>query len=83
MLVMFCFVSCAGLIAPSPLSFLGLALELELVACGFGVSEEGSLCRGDEWTGEADFLLCESPFPLPPLDELRGETRPVWGLSVS
>ena len=38
--------SCAGLMEPSPLELWG-----------FGVSEDSSLWRGDEWIGEADFLL--------------------------
>ena len=58
--------SAAGLMPLSPLA-----------PCGFGVSADISLCRGDEWIGDADFLLCESPV-LPPRDEFRGETRPVW-----
>ncbi len=35
-----------------------------------------SRCRGDEWIGELESLLCVSP--LPPREELRGETRPVY-----
>lgn len=33
-----------------------------------------SLCKGEEWTGELDFLLAAS---LPPREEFRGETLPV------
>jgi hypothetical protein len=56
-------VSCAGLMSPLP-------------ATGVGVSEaDNSLCNGEEWTGDSDFLLCESM--VWPRDELRGETRPV------
>lgn len=36
---------------------------------------EISRCRGEDWFGELDFLECESP--LPPREELRGETLPV------
>src|SRR6266566_8454500 len=36
-----------------------------------------SRCSGGEWMGELDFLLWASPFP--PLEELRGDTRPVYG----
>jgi hypothetical protein len=44
-----------------------------------GVSLLSSLWTGDECTGELDSLLCESPLPpLPPRDEVRGETRPVF-----
>lgn len=70
-------VSWAGLVAPSP-STLDPDPVVALAACRFGASEGSSLCKGDECIGDADFLLCESPLPLlPPLDELRGDTRPV------
>lgn len=42
-----------------------------------GVSADNSLWRGDEWIGDADFLLKESPL-FPPREELRGETRPIY-----
>lgn len=61
----FWLLSRAGLMPPSPFA-----------ACGFGVSADISLCNGEECTGDADFLLCESP--VLPRDEFRGETLPVW-----
>jgi hypothetical protein len=42
-----------------------------------GVSADNSLWSGDEWIGDADLLLNESPL-FPPRDELRGETRPIY-----
>ena len=38
---------------------------------------DSSLAREDGCMGDADFLDALSPFP--PLLELRGDTRPVWG----
>lgn len=64
---------------------LGTTLELKdrLIAVFTSVSESCSLastvviscCSEEERAGEADFLLCASP--LPPREELRGETLPV------
>ena len=71
-------VSFEGLIAPpSPstegVGAGGLAVWVGCVDCPLPLSSD--LCNGEEWMGDADFLLFVSP--LPPRDEFRGETRPV------
>lgn len=46
-----------------------------LLCIGFGV---WLLCSGEEWMGDADFLVLVSALTLwLPRVELRGETRPV------
>lgn len=74
----------AGVVPALPA--LGTTLEPEdlFIVVLVSVSEGGSMsstvptsrCNGDECTGELDFLLAASP--LPPREEFRGETLPVY-----
>lgn len=53
---------------------LAVVLVSDSEGCSLVSPVETSRCKGDEWTGELDFLL---PSPPPPRDEFRGDTRPV------
>lgn len=53
----------------------GVADDLVAGSSDGASTDDTSRCSGEEWIGELLFLLCVSP--LPPLEELRGETRPV------
>lgn len=48
--------------------------------CSLNSTVATSRCKGDECTGELDFLLAASP--LPPREEFRGETLPVCCISL-
>lgn len=83
-----CVLDATGVAPVLPL--LGTALELDDLLINGSVSfSEGcsltspveiSRCNEDECTGEVDFLLIVS---LPPREEFRGETLPVFTMLVS
>lgn len=73
-----------GVVPVFPLPGTPPEIEDRLIVVSAFVSENCSLpspvgisrCNGDKCTGEADFLLVVSP--LPPREEFRGETLPVY-----